>query len=272
MGKWNRRRSRAGGWPAVAYGGIRWWRSSCELGRFLAGGSSFFLCVFCISCSPWFCSPASLFLLLFLMVMVLLLTVARGGGVADYRRWHCGGSSGEWDGCAQGAFCQPVILSLLLCVHSSYILSLLICLFLSSPSFFLYIVLSKCCCISVFKTIFPFCFFFLLSLSLFYSLPSLFVHPPFQNCPLLFGLFCLVFISRRRGSHPTLSSHGDRVRWLVLLPIFGFPQNKIKMKMRKYKKIFEKNQKIIEVRKGCWNAEKKTEIGWGDLKIQELKF
>jgi hypothetical protein len=26
------------------------------------------------------------------------------------------------------------------------------------------------------------------------------------------------------------------------------------------------------VRKGCWNAEKKTEIGWGDLKIQELKF
>jgi len=32
--------------------------------------------------------------------------------------------------------------------------------------------------------------------------------------PLLFNLFCLVFISRRRGSHPALSCLGDRVEWL----------------------------------------------------------
>ena len=35
--------------------------------------------------------------------------------------------------------------------------------------------------------------------------------------------------------------------------------------MRKYKKIyqkiFERNPKIIRVRKGCWNTENKTEIG-----------
>jgi hypothetical protein len=29
----------------------------------------------------------------------------------------------------------------------------------------------------------------------------------------------------------------------------------------KIQKNIQKNQKIIEVRKGCWNAEKKTEIG-----------
>jgi hypothetical protein len=28
-----------------------------------------------------------------------------------------------------------------------------------------------------------------------------------------------------------------------------------------YQKIFERNPKIIGVRKGCWNAEKRTEIG-----------
>jgi hypothetical protein len=44
--------------------------------------------------------------------------------------------------------------------------------------------------------------------------------------------------------------------YILLLPIFGFPQ-----KMRKYKKIYIKKyskeiQKIIGARKGCWNAEK----------------
>jgi len=29
------------------------------------------------------------------MVVVLLLTVAQGGSVADYRQWCCGGSSYE---------------------------------------------------------------------------------------------------------------------------------------------------------------------------------
>jgi len=38
------------------------------------------------------------------------------------------------------------------------------------------------------------------------------------------------------------------------------------------KNIFKRNAKIIGMRKGCWNAEKRIEIDWGDSKIQELKF
>jgi hypothetical protein len=63
---------------------------------------------------------------------------------------------------------------------------------------------------------------------------------------------------------------------VLLLLIFGFPQNQKKWKWentKKYiKKIFERNPKIITVRKGCWNAEKRIEIDWGDSKLQELKF
>jgi hypothetical protein len=34
----------------------------------------------------------------------------------------------------------------------------------------------------------------------------------------------------------------------------------------------EEIQKIIWARKGCWHAHKWLQIGWVDLKIQELKF
>jgi hypothetical protein len=48
--------------------------------------------------------------------------------------------------------------------------------------------------------------------------------------------------------------------YVLLLPIFWFPQNQKKWKWKntkKYiKKIFERNPKLIGVRKGCWNAEK----------------
>jgi hypothetical protein len=43
-----KRRMAGGSWPAVAHGGVLWWRwrCGCRLWSYLAGGSSFFLCVF----------------------------------------------------------------------------------------------------------------------------------------------------------------------------------------------------------------------------------
>jgi hypothetical protein len=63
----------------------------------------------------------------------------------------------------------------------------------------------------------------------------------------------------------------------VVVTHFWIPTKKKKKwkweNTKKYiKKIFERNPKIIGVRKGCWNAEKRIEIDWGDSKIQELKF
>jgi len=52
-----------------------------------------------VSSSPCFCSPASLFLVLFL----LLLTVPQGGNVVDCGQWRCHGSSSELGDCARGA-------------------------------------------------------------------------------------------------------------------------------------------------------------------------
>jgi len=47
---------------------------------------------------------------------------------------------------------------------------------------------------------------------------------------------------------------------LVLLPIFGFPQNKMR-KYKKYQKQYlEEIQKIIGARKWCWNAEKMPKL------------
>ena len=71
---------------------------------------------------------------------------------------------------------------LLLLIGDSF--SSFVSMFLSSPSFFLSLVLSKCHSLSMrfyFQNNLPFLFFFLLSLSLFYSLPSFFVRPPFQK-------------------------------------------------------------------------------------------
>jgi hypothetical protein len=45
-----------------------------------------------------------------------------------------------------------------LCTFLFHSFSSYVSLFLASPSFFLSLVLSKCCCVSVFKTIFPLCF------------------------------------------------------------------------------------------------------------------
>ena len=60
--------------------------------------------------------------------------------------------------------------------------------------------------------------------------------------------------------YPFLGSHKTKQKW------------KWENTKKIYQKIFEGNPKIIWVRKGCWNAEKRTEIDWGGSKIQELKI
>jgi len=47
---------------------------------------------------------------------------------------------------------------------------------------------------------------------------------------------------------------------LVLLPIFGFPQNKMRKYKKYQKKYSEEIQKIIGARKGCWNAEQMPKL------------
>jgi hypothetical protein len=53
---------------------------------------------------------------------------------------------------------------------------------------------------------------------------------------------------------------------------FWVPWNQKNENKKMQKNIFKRNAKIIGMRKGCWNAEKRIEIDWGDSKIQELKF
>ena len=73
-------------------------------------------------------------------------------------------------------------------------------------------------------------------------------QPNFKNTS--FGRLVLFIFTKLTTQN--LCSVSIVKRGHLLLPIFGFPQNK----MRKYKKYSEEIQKIIGARKGCWNAEK----------------
>jgi len=164
----------------LTYGGLCWWwRCSCELGSSLANGSSSFLCVFCISSSPCFYSPTYLF---------------------HFWRWWC--CCWWWlevammrtaDGdVAMVLFMNEAIVhkELLLLIGDSFSSS--VSLFLSSPSFFLSLVLSKCCSLyaSLFSKQSSFSVFFSFE-SLFVLLSSLFLRPSsFPKIP----FYSIVFV------------------------------------------------------------------------------